>query len=401
MDMPGSGKRYFNGVANRITQGEITADFFNYQIEVVPQLWLLTRTSDIRIFQNKSIPEILGQIFTEQGLSFETHFESDYPQLEYMVQYRESDFNFVSRLMEEEGIFYFFRHGDGEHTMVIADSPTALPPVTGQVMVPFWDRNQSPVPECYITNWEHQYQFVSGKWAMTDYDFKAPSKDMLVSITSEIELPGINKYEVYHYPGGYTERSDGLRKATVRMEEDETSHNTASGASYCRNFTPGHKFILTNHPAEAENGEYLITSVLHHVKSELGAPIAYSNSFTAMPTDMPFRPMRVTQKPVVSGVETAVVVGPSGEEIYTDKYGRVKVQFHWDREGKRNENSSCWIRVAHIWGSGGWGQILLPRIGEEVVVEFLEGDPDRPLITGRVYNAETMPPYPINRGARK
>jgi type VI secretion system secreted protein VgrG len=245
-----------------------------------------------------------------------------------------------------------------------------------------------------------------GKYALADYNFETPSTSLGVNITSNINVGSNGKYEVYDYPGEYLKKVQGERLVKLRMEEEEAPHVVASGAGTCRAFTPGYKFDLVGHSSQMDKC-YVLIEVQHMASvgesySELSTggdtEESYSNHFACIPFDVPFRPPRVTPRPTVQGPQTAIVVGRSGEEIFTDKYGRVKVQFHWDREGKRNENSSCWIRVSHPWAGKGWGAISIPRMGQEVIVDFLEGDPDQPIITGRVYNAEQMPPYGLPAG---
>jgi type VI secretion system secreted protein VgrG len=256
----------------------------------------------------------------------------------------------------------------------------------------------------HITDWKHDYRFVSGKWSQTDYNFETPSTSLKVSVPKlpAVDLPQAEEYEIYDYPGEYAVQPDGETLARVRQEETELPHDAVSGGSTCRTFTAGYKFKLTSHPDEDSVSEqdksYLLTSVTHSASqasddTSESSGTSYQNYFTCIADSIQFRPERITARPVISGVQTAVVVGPAGEEIYTDKYGRVKVQFHWDRVGGKNENSSCWVRVSHPWAGKQWGGIAIPRIGQEVIVDFLEGDPDQPIITGRVYNDEQMPPY--------
>jgi type VI secretion system secreted protein VgrG len=252
-----------------------------------------------------------------------------------------------------------------------------------------------------ITSWEHRYEFRSGKVAHTDYNFKTPTTSLMATTNTLVEFDGVSKYEVYDYPGAYPAKGDGDAEVKFRMEEVEAGHDTVAGAGQCRTFTPGGKFTLKTHPSDGEKGKgYVLTSVSHHAAEvggyETSGPsgeLDYSNSFQCIPDKTVFRPERTTPKAVVQGAQTAVVVGPGGEEIHCDEFGRVKVQFHWDREGAMDDKSSCWVRVSQAWAGKGFGFVHIPRIGEEVIVDFLEGDPDRPIITGRVYHAENMPPY--------
>jgi type VI secretion system secreted protein VgrG len=390
--------RFFHGVVSRIVAaGRHVRGFRVYRAEVVPWLWLLTRTANCRIFQNKSVPEIIKAIFDGLGLTdYKFDLRNSYPKWEYCVQYRETAFNFVSRLMEQEGIFYFFRHEEGKHTLVLADQKSAYQDCH-ENSVKYTAGSLAPN---HLTAWEHRYEFRPGKWAQTDYNFQTPSTNLLTSAGTLTNLPQAGGFEVFDYPGEYEVKADGDAYTKVRMEEDDAAYNTVTGAGRCCTFTPGGKFTVAEHDIDSEAGkEYVVLSVQHSANDPSTGPSGraaeYSNSFTCIPSSVTFRAARLTPKPVVQGVQTAVVVGPKGEEIYTDKYARVKVQFFWDREGKRDENSSCWVRVSETWAGKNWGMICNPRIGQEVIVDFLEGDPDRPIITGRVYNAEQMPPFPL------
>ncbi len=387
--------RFFNGFVSRFAAGPMSGrNTRQYSAEVVPGLWFLTQTTDCRIFQNKTATEIVEQIFKDHGFSaYETSWKT-YPKREYCVQYRESDFDFVSRLLEEEGIFYFFRHEEGRHTLVLADKRTAYKDCEQKEV----DFNAGTAVASCINAWEHGYEFRSGKWMLTDYNFETPATDLGDKVSSIVRLTGNDKLERFDYPGLYVQKADGRELVKVRMEEEEAPHDVVTGAGNCLSFTVGGKFQLKKHDAASEAGKtYALTAVAHSGSdaSYFGGGQEYRNTFSCIPESVTFRPARTTPKPTVRGPQTALVVGPKGEEIYTDKYGRVKVQFHWDREGKKDENSSCWIRVAQNWAGKNWGIVFNPRIGQEVIVDFLEGDPDRPIITGRVYNAEQMPPYPL------
>ncbi|MEO7650658.1 MAG: type VI secretion system tip protein TssI/VgrG [Bryobacteraceae bacterium] len=388
--------RYWDGFVSRFSQGARNARFVSYRAEVVPWLWFLTRTFDCRIFQHKNVPDIIQQIFKDLGFQdFELRLFGNFEPRDYCVQYRESDFNFVSRLMEEEGIFYYFVHEDGKHTMVLTNDPAGSKPCPNQPAVRFLAKD-GVQEEDLIFDWRAEMEFRPASYSMTDYNFETPSTALLVSV------PRRGPYDVYDYPGEYQKRPRGEGLARVRMQEQESRGIVAHGAGDCRSFTTGFTFDLAGHYSSAD-GTYLITSIRHDARQEdyetvtagersAESEVSYRNSFECIPYAVPFRPQRVTAQPYVQGCQTAVVVGPAGEEIHTDKYGRVKVQFFWDREGKKNENSSVWVRVSHPWAGKGWGAVAIPRIGQEVVVDFLEGNPDQPIIIGRVYNAEQMPP---------
>ena len=390
--------RHFHGFVRRFSgEALATRHLRRYRAEIVPWLWFLKRTNDCRIFQNQTVPQIIEDIFSDHGLAdFDTGgIQGDHPERVYCTQYRESDFDFVSRLMEEEGIFYYFRHEEDKHTMVLADGTSAYKDCEENEI----EFTQGSLVARHISSWEHQYEFRSGKWALQDYNFETPSTSLLVNTDTLVDLPSVDKYEVYDYPGEYGDKGEGDSLSKLRMEEEEVGFDRVQGASNCRSLYAGGKFTLTRHECPAEESKsYVITGVEHSAHessySENGGGLSdYSNSFGCVPAEVSFRPERQTHSPVIRGLQTAVVVGPSGEEIHTDEYGRIKVQFHWDRYGKSDENSSCWIRVAQGWAGKTWGSVFLPRIGQEVVVAFLEGDPDQPLVISSVYNAEQMPPY--------
>jgi type VI secretion system secreted protein VgrG len=394
-----SGDRFVNGFVSRFSEGRSDKTFTTYHAEVVPWLWMLTQTADCRIFQDKPVPDIITQIFTDLGFNdYALHLQRSYPPREYCVQYRETDFNFVSRLMEQYGIFYYFEHADGKHTLVLADSQAAHQPCPRQPKARL-HTGAGTLTEHVVTDWRHEQSVRPGKYSLTDYNFEMPSVSLAVNVAS---AGGLSALEIYDYPGEYQKRADGEALVRTRAEEEECQRVLVGGASRCAGFTPGYKFDLLEHPRQSYNKPYVLTRVTHHgeepgYRSDT-AEFSYENTFTCIPAAVPFRPARRTASPVVEGVQTAEVVGVSGEEIYTDKYGRVKVQFHWDREGQKNEKSSCWVRVSHPWAGKSWGSVSIPRIGQEVIVDFLEGDPDQPIITGRVYNAEQMPPYALPSG---
>jgi type VI secretion system secreted protein VgrG len=391
-------QRYFNGYVRSLTAGPMSARATRkYLAEVVPWLWFLTRSANCRIFQQKSVPDIIKDVFDKLGFNgqYQLKLNESYDPRDYCVQYRETAFNFVSRLMEHEGIFYFFKHEQGKHTLVLADAASSYPQCPESQVA--YSGTTNPLD---LETWEHQYEYRSGKWTHTDYNFEKPTLNLLTKANTKLSLPKIKSYELFDYPGDYLVKDAGNNIAGVRMEEEEAGYEVVAGTGVCCTFTPGATFTLTGHEVQAEAGKsYVLTSVHHSAEDysyfNAEQPSAYRNQFTCIPSAVNFRPPRVTPKPVVQGLQTAVVVGPSGEEIWTDKYGRIKVQFFWDREGQNDDKSSCWIRVAEFWAGTQWGSVFLPRIGQEVVVEFLEGDPDRPLVTGRVYNAELMPPYTL------
>ena len=398
-----TGLRCFNGFVTRFSQGGRHGRYFRYHARLSPWLWYLTRTADCRIFQDMDVPGILEEVFADLGFA-DVSFEltTSYPKRTYCVQYRETDFNFVSRLMEEEGLYYFFRHERKKHTMVITDSYAKHEPSPGYETVDYVAPGTQVRPNFeHIFSWDFAREVQSGLFVLDDYDFEMPSVDFAKqrATPSDYAVKGL---EVYDYPGRITPKgSEDMRVLQIRAFESYSRVERARAHSNARGLTSGGLFTLAKFPREDQNREHVILSTSYEI--EYGAYESMGEgegstcrcAFTAMPTVHPFRPRRLTPKPFVQGPQTAVVVGPKGDEIFTDKYGRVKVQFHWDRRGKKDENSSCWIRVSSPWAGKGWGAVSLPRIGQEVVVDFLEGDPDQPIITGRVYNAEQMPPYDL------
>jgi type VI secretion system secreted protein VgrG len=399
----GDGKRYFNGFVSRFEHTGFPGRLAGYRATVVPWLWFLTRTSDCRIFQGKSVPEIVKDVFREAGFTdFEERLSETYRPWEYCVQYRETDFNFVSRLLEQEGIYYFFTHENGKHKLVLADSYSAHETVPGYEQIPYYAEDMTGRRELdHIARWCAATAVRTGRYAHTDYDFEKPRAD-LRSVSSVTRSHAHADYEVYDYPGEYVETGDGETYARVRMEELQTDYEMIDGDGLAAGLCTGYLFTLTNHPRSEQNREHLVIAACHQLQSDefessptpTPGPV-YRCGFTAMDARNPFRAPRTTPKPVVQGPQTAIVVGKQGEEIWTDKYARVKVQFHWDRYGTSDENSSCWVRVASPWAGKNWGGIFIPRIGQEVVVQFLEGDPDQPIIIGSVYNADQMPPYDL------
>ena len=400
LNLPDEETRYFNGFISRFEQAapDPEASFFEYRATMVPWLWFLTRTADCRIFQEKTVPDIIEAVFADLGFTdFEKRLSASYRKWGYCVQYRETDFNFISRLMEQEGIYYFFKHEDGKHTLVLCDSKSSHELFPGYDSIPFRPRADDSAFSRRIDEWTVEQEIQPGKYVHTDYNYLKPKASLLTS--SEIARQHAQAgAEVFDYPGEFPEKGDGDQYAKVRMEELAGGFEICSGGGGARGVAVGHKFTLDSHPLTEQNREYLITATSIQAstggyETSGGGEEEFSCSLTAIDATVQYRPSRKTPKPVVQGVQTAVVVGPKGEEIYTDKYGRIKVQFHWDRYGKADENSSCWIRVAQSWAGKKWGAVFMPRIGQEVMVEFVEGDPDHPIVTGRVYNDECQPPY--------
>lgn len=408
----GEPARCLHGMVTAFAQLPDATRLSRYRAVVSPRMWILTRKQNCRIFQNLSVPDILKQLL--EGMDVAWELQGSYQPREYCVQYRETDLNFLSRLMEEEGIFYFFRYSRNAHKLVIADTKAAHQDMPGGASLVYDEVEGGARDEARICSWIKTQELGSGRFSVQDYFFENPQTSLLASqqilpaamvgkVNHALKIGGNDEWEVYEYPGRYDSKNLGKDIAKHAMEQMEMSQFVIQGESNACQLTPGYRFSLTNHP-HAE-GLYILTALTHsaaeggfHSGEDIGKN-HYANSFRSIPFSLLFRPPQGAVKPRVWGCQTAVVVGPSGEEIYTDKYGRVKVQFHWDRAGHHNESSSCWIRVATHWAGRQWGAIHLPRIGQEVVVDFLEGDPDRPIIVGSVYNADNMPPYalPENR----
>jgi type VI secretion system secreted protein VgrG len=387
--------RYFNGLITRFNAGAIKNGMRYYNAMIQPWLSLLNYTSDSRIFHNKDVIEIAQNIFQE--FKFNNYniqnITKHYKKRDYCVQYGETTLNFLHRLFQEEGVFYYFQHEETKHTLVLADSNNACKKCTESVVFESGSQKSSG-----LTRWQRQQAFYSGRFECKDYNYETPDQALTTQQTSSAKLPMAQLFGQYHYPGLYSEIDTGKNISQHRFEAHELNHDLASGAGNYDSFTAGGKFMLENLPVETDEGNYILLEVAHHASDNTylhGAQggQSYFNEFVCSPSKINIRPMVNAVKPVIYGTQTAIVTGPSGEEIYTDDYGRVKVQFHWDRKGKKDDYSSCWVRVAQNWAGKNWGTLFIPRIGQEVVVQFLEGNPDKPIIIGSVYNAEHLPPY--------
>jgi type VI secretion system secreted protein VgrG len=419
--------RYFSGCVSRFQQGERDGRFVRYKARIVPQFWLLTKRIQCRIFQHVSVPEILKQVLSGLDTAFE--IQGEFAPRDYCVQYQESDFHFASRLMEEEGIYYYFVHGEDGHRMVIANTPQSHPELPQGGKLIFEEVTGGAEREddrIYV--WRKVQELRSGKVTLWDHSFELPHKHLEAdkSIQETVQVGRVahklkvgpnNNLEIYDWPGGYAQRYDGVsrsggdqanelqkifqenaRTAAIRMQQEAAQGLVIEGESTCQSLVSGYKFTLDRH--FNGNGSYVLASVSHKVSMADSYATgteewSYENRFTCIPIELPYRPPRVTPVPVVYGTQTAVVVGPPGEEIYPDKYGRVKVQFHWDRQGGYDADSSCWVRVGSPCAGKNWGMVSIPRVGHEVIVAFEEGDPNQPVIVGAVYNADHMAPYAL------
>lgn len=402
MTLPSGSPRFFHGHFKQLSWAGNHGEYALYNATLVPWLWFLTRTANCRIFQGESVPDIIKKVFRDHGFTdFVDHLSGEYRVWDYCVQYRESDFDFVSRLMEQEGIYYYFSHANNKHELHFSDSSSAHSAASNYATVPFYPPDPARMREVeHIFEWSVSLEVQTGVYVLNDFNFELPKADL--SATSKIQRKhDLSKFEVFDYPGEYVKANEGTSYSQRRIEEQQARFERARGKSNALGLCTGSLFTLNGHQRNDQNAEHLLVATqIDVVNSEYetgndGGGSEIQCSFEAVKSSTVFRAARETPLPRIRGPQTAVVVGKKGEEIWTDKYGRVKVQFHWDREGKLDENSSCWVRVAQSWAGKRWGTIHIPRIGQEVIVEFLEGDPDRPIITGRVYNADEMPPYDL------
>jgi len=402
VELPAGGVRHYHGLVTQFRQHGTQGEFHLYRAVLRPWLWFLTRTSNCRIFQKLSVPDIIKKVFELNGFSdLEVELSATYQPRDYCVQYRESDFNFVSRLMEGEGIYYFFKHERDKHILVIADTLSAYQTVDNYVEIPYFPpENTNQRSRDHIFEWHSYHEVQSGRYVLNDFDFEKPKANLLAQFVENKPHTHAGG-ECYDYPGDYIEPGAGESYANIRLDELQTNYQVIRGKGNARGLTPGMLFTLKDHYSSSENAKHVLVSTDFIIESNqyrsdgASADLLYDCIFTAIRSEQQFRPRRVTPVPFVQGPQTAIVVGKAGEEIWTDEYGRVKVQFHWDREGKNDENSSCWVRVSFPTAGKNWGWISLPRIGQEVIVSFLEGNPDKPIITGRVYNNDQMPPYEL------
>ncbi|MET0210197.1 MAG: type VI secretion system tip protein TssI/VgrG [Burkholderiaceae bacterium] len=404
MSLRDDAERHLNGYVTRFAQSGFEGKYTVYQMTLRPWLWLLTRTSDCRIFQEMTVPDIVKSVFEDHPVArHEFKLLRPYRQWKYCVQYRETDFNFIARLLEHEGIYWYFTHDDGGHQLVLTDSANGHDCAPGCESLPFYGAQGSAPPALeFVDQWRAVQSLKPGKVVITDFDFERPSSSLL-STQARARDYDLSDGEIFDFPGGYAQSSDGAQYVEDRLDEIQSAFERFDGQTNAQGVRTGHLVSLSRHPRDDQNAKYLITGTslqLSQAASESASgDSGLRCSFSAIPAAQQFRPERRTPKPMAPGPQTAIVTGPSGEEIFTDRYGRIKVQFHWDRRGKRDETSSCWIRVSQPWAGKGWGGVSIPRIGQEVVVDFVEGDPDQPLVTGRVYNAEQMPPYELPANA--
>ncbi|WP_096084372.1 type VI secretion system Vgr family protein [Agaribacterium haliotis] len=385
--------RCFHGYVSSFSRGAtLDHDKRRYRVTLVPWLWFLSKTNNHRIFQEKNSKQIVSEVFQELGFNdFDYRAEAGSVR-EYCVQHNESDLNFISRLLEEDGVAYYFKHADDKHQLVLVDKKNAYESCTEEQVRYF----SGSLSETHVSEWQRSHNYKKGAWAIGDYNFKEPNKKLRSEQKSRGNFAMNSKFEHYEFPDMYNFK-DGDKLVKMRLDAEEVERESIEARSDCASFFAGGKFKLKDHEVSAENGAYVLLAVHHHGVDDFHfdgeRSVEYGNEFICIPEAVQYRPARIHQKPMVYGPQSAVVVGPSGEEIYTDDYGRIKVQFHWDRLGKNDENSSCFLRVAQSWAGAQWGASFIPRIGHEVIVSFLNGDPDRPLVTGSVYNEKNKPVF--------
>lgn len=377
--------RYFNGIVSRFMHAGGDSTFSSYSAELVPSLWLLTLSRDRVIYQTKTAVEIIKAVLGEFAIPFNEQLTGTYTSRDYCVQYDETPLAFICRLMEEEGIFYFFTFVSGGHTMVLADNTAAHTPCTNATTLRYFPAQEALRQIDVVNQLEYESRLVAQKFETSDYNYLTPSTRLLTS-----SLGKAGKGSQFDYPGKHAVLADGTQRAKVRADASQVDGAVCRGTSFCYPLTAGTKFTLSGHSRTALNTALVLRMVTHSASQS-----SYSNSFEAFDATLPFRPPRVALLPRVSGSQTALVVGSSGEEIWTDQYGRIKIQFPWDRVGVKDENSSCWVRVSQSWAGASWGSLFLPRVGQEVIVSFVDGDPDRPIVTGCVYNAENTTPVTL------
>ncbi|NTY36592.1 type VI secretion system Vgr family protein [Burkholderia diffusa] len=392
--------RYLNGIVARASlSGRRAERYYGYELVVRPWLWLATRRSDCRIFQNKTVPEIVQEVLSTYGFPIENHLAESYVPREYCVQYNETDAVFVSRLMEFEGIYYWFKHAEDTHTLMLSDAMSSHTALPGYETIPYIARDRTAIAdEEHIDGWLPAQEVSVGKHQTTDYDYTKPRADLS---SQKVDPRGHDhdSFASFEWPGGYRDDAPGAHYSRVRLEEQQAEHERASADTDVRGAAPGYLFTLAHCPRADQNREYLIVRCQYrfqenaYASDQSAEAVVHQTMMLVQPSSLPYRSPRETPRPRTNGPQTATVVGPPGEEIWTDQYGRVKLQFRWDRYGQSNQDSSCWVRVSSPWAGGGFGGVQIPRVGDEVVVDFLNGDPDEPIVTGRVYNGEKMPPW--------
>lgn len=396
IELDGGGKRYISGLVTAARVAGHQGRSVVYELRLEPWLKILTHTSDYKAFQNKNVVEILDEVLDEYPWPVEKRLVENYPTRAWQVQYGETDFDFVQRLMQEWGIYWWFEHSENSHTLVLADAINVHKACADSPLVCYYQKGLKLDKE-FIHTITANESLRSGQWVLNDFDFMKP-RSLLKSTVANPRETGLAEYEHYEWPGDYFTKSEGEMLTRIRMEEQRSPGGRVQGSGNIRTLMTGFTFILENYPTAEVNREYLLVQTTLFIQdnaqhSGQEQHFSYSTSFELHPTSEVYRPQRTLSKPHTKGPQSAIVTGPAGQEIWTDKYGRVKVQFGWDRYGKNDENSSCWVRVSYPWAGKGFGGIQIPRIGQEVLVDFKNGDPDLPIIVGRTYNQDTMPPW--------
>lgn len=396
IELDGGGKRYISGLVTAARVAGHQGRSVVYELRLEPWLKILTHTSDYKAFQNKNVVEILDEVLDEYPWPVEKRLVENYPTRAWQVQYGETDFDFVQRLMQEWGIYWWFEHSENSHTLVLADAINVHKACADSPLVCYYQKGLKLDKE-FIHTITANESLRSGQWVLNDFDFMKP-RSLLKSTVANPRETGLAEYEHYEWPGDYFTKSEGEMLTRIRMEEQRSPGSRVQGSGNIRTLMTGFTFTLENYPTAEVNREYLLVQTTLFIQdnaqhSGQEQHFSYSTSFELHPTSEVYRPQRTLSKPHTKGPQSAIVTGPAGQEIWTDKYGRVKVQFGWDRYGKNDENSSCWIRVSYPWAGKGFGMIQIPRIGQEVLVDFKNGDPDLPIIVGRTYNQDTMPPW--------
>ena len=396
IELDGGGKRYISGLVTAARVAGHQGRSVVYELRIEPWLKILTHTSDYKAFQNKNVVEILDEVLDEYPWPVEKRLVENYPTRAWQVQYGETDFDFVQRLMQEWGIYWWFEHSENSHTLVLADAINVHKACADSPLVCYYQKGLKLDKE-FIHTITANESLRSGQWVLNDFDFMKP-RSLLKSTVANPRETGLAEYEHYEWPGDYFTKSEGEMLTRIRMEEQRSPGSRVQGSGNIRTLMTGFTFTLENYPTAEVNREYLLVQTTLFIQdnaqhSGQEQHFSYSTSFELHPTSEVYRPQRTLSKPHTKGPQSAIVTGPAGQEIWTDKYGRVKVQFGWDRYGKNDENSSCWVRVSYPWAGKGFGGIQIPRIGQEVLVDFKNGDPDLPIIVGRTYNQDTMPPW--------
>ncbi|HBA6819435.1 TPA: type VI secretion system tip protein VgrG [Escherichia coli] len=396
IELDGGGKRYISGLVTAARVAGHQGRSVVYELRLEPWLKILTHTSDYKAFQNKNVVEILDEVLDEYPWPVEKRLVENYPTRAWQVQYGETDFDFVQRLMQEWGIYWWFEHSENSHTLVLADAINVHKACADSPLVCYYQKGLKLDKE-FIHTITANESLRSGQWVLNDFDFMKP-RSLLKSTVANPRETGLAEYEHYEWPGDYFTKSEGEMLTRIRMEEQRSPGSRVQGSGNIRTLMTGFTFTLENYPTAEVNREYLLVQTTLFIQdnaqhSGQEQHFSYSTSFELHPTSEVYRPQRTLSKPHTKGPQSAIVTGPTGQEIWTDKYGRVKVQFGWDRYGKNDENSSCWVRVSYPWAGKGFGGIQIPRIGQEVLVDFKNGDPDLPIIVGRTYNQDTMPPW--------